>query len=96
MAFVKQHSLRRKVIVALVIITICLIASIAGALALVHHASTGRLYDDVAKIPHRHVGLVLGCSRLLGDGAPNPFFKSRIQQTMATLLRMAGRRGASI
>ena len=41
-------------------------------------AAAGRTYSDPASIPHRHVGLVLGCSRHLGDGSPNPFFDSRI------------------
>jgi SanA protein len=36
------------------------------------------LYDDVALIPKRHVGLLLGCSERLRDGKPNPFFVSRI------------------
>jgi SanA protein len=37
------------------------------------------LYDDVALIPKRHVGLVLGCAANLRDGRPNPFFTSRIE-----------------
>src|SRR5258708_24669943 len=30
-------------------------------------------------LPHRRVGLVLGCSRRLGDGTPNPFFENRVR-----------------
>ncbi len=89
MVLAKQKSLRRKIVLVLVSVAICLIASITGALALVRHASAGRLYDDVGKIPHRQVGLVLGCSQFLGDGTPNPFFKSRVHA--ATELFQAGK-----
>ncbi|HEY6248672.1 MAG TPA: ElyC/SanA/YdcF family protein [Candidatus Angelobacter sp.] len=30
-------------------------------------------------MPHRQVGLVLGCKKTMGDGAPNPFFDSRLR-----------------
>jgi SanA protein len=89
MSFPKKQKLARKMILMLLVIATCLIGAIAGALALVRHASTGRLYTNVAEIPHRHVGLVLGCSRLLGDGTPNPFFNSRLRA--ATELFQAGK-----
>lgn len=79
MALAKQQSLRRKLVLALIVIAAGLLGSVAGALALVRHASAGRLYDNVAEIPHRQAGMVLGCSRLLGDGTPNPFFTSRVR-----------------
>jgi SanA protein len=38
----------------------------------------GLTYDNVAAIPHRKVGLVLGCSPRLGNGDRNWFFKNRM------------------
>lgn len=71
--------MRKKIILALVVVVVCVLGSIYGALALVRSAASGRLYSGTAEIPHRQVGLVLGCSRRLGDGMPNPFFASRIR-----------------
>ena len=45
----------------------------------VQRGTRGRTYSDVSAIPARRVGLVLGCSRLLGDGRRNAFFDNRIQ-----------------
>lgn len=60
-----------------------------GSLRMIHRAAAGRVYSNPTEIPHRRVGLVLGCSRRLGDGSPNPFFDSRIQA--ATELFRAGK-----
>jgi SanA protein len=51
---------------------------IGTATILVQRSARDKTYSDVAAIPHRHVGLVLGCSRLLGDGRRNAFFDNRI------------------
>jgi SanA protein len=37
------------------------------------------IYESVEEIPHRKVALVLGTSRKLSDGRPNPFFTNRIE-----------------
>jgi SanA protein len=37
------------------------------------------IYESVEEIPHRKVALVLGTSRKLSDGSPNPFFTNRIE-----------------
>ena len=42
-------------------------------------STNGYTYSDVAAIPHRDVGLVLGCSRQLPDGRQNLFFAYRIR-----------------
>lgn len=59
------------------IIGLCL-AAIVGAGALVRAAARGRTYADVAAIPHRRVGVVLGCAPRLADGRRNLFFCHRI------------------
>src|SRR5215471_15327203 len=51
----------RKMLLWLVLIAVIGIASVLGTLALVRRASAGRLYSSAAEIPHRRVGLLLGC-----------------------------------
>ncbi len=41
-------------------------------------SAESRLYDSTTDIPERHVGLVLGCARILGNGRPNLYFSFRI------------------
>src|SRR5215831_4157585 len=64
-----------------VIVLIALVAAVSLPLAgwMIDRAANGRLYRNVASIPHRRVGLVLGCSEYLGRGYVNPFFTTRIQ-----------------
>lgn len=51
---------------------------------LVLRAGAGRLYSNVADIPARDVGLVLGTSaRTAGGGSENPFFEHRIAAAAA-------------
>jgi SanA protein len=54
---------------------------IAGAFAanmMIVRAATDKTYSDVRTIPHRRVGLVLGCQMRLSDGRLNHFFQARI------------------
>jgi SanA protein len=46
-------------------------------------------YSDVPSIPHRKVGIVLGCPRKVSGGRINPFFSTRI--TAAVALFRAGK-----
>ena len=64
------------------------LAAILLAGVLVRFAARDRTYDDVVELPHRQVGLVLGCSSRTTEGRPNPFFVHRIQA--AADLFMAG------
>lgn len=50
---------------------------VAGVM--VKQAARGRTFEEVGGVPHRKVGLVLGCSSRLSDGSPNPFFVNRMQ-----------------
>ncbi|HKA01956.1 MAG TPA: ElyC/SanA/YdcF family protein [Candidatus Solibacter sp.] len=63
-----------------------LLAAALGAVAslplagwMIDRTANGRVYSSVASIPHRRVGLVLGCAETLGRGYVNPFFTTRIQ-----------------
>src|SRR5262249_55513168 len=74
----RNKSVVSRFLLVLLLLLLALGALAAGSLAMVRRTAAGRLYSSAAEIPHRHVGLVLGCSRRLGDGTPNPFFNSRI------------------
>ena len=54
-----------------------------GATTLIDWEARGRTYSDVRLIPHRRVGLVLGCVKLLPGGWTNPFFSNRIEAAAA-------------
>ena len=54
------------------------IGSMLTSAAVVRESAHGRTYSDVRAIPHRPVGLVLGCSMRLSNGAFNPFFVNRV------------------
>ena len=64
-------------ITAAISIGICLMA-IIGAGALIRTSAKGLTYSTPSLIPHRCVGLVLGCSRQLPNGRANLFFTYRI------------------
>lgn len=58
----------------LVVCGVCLFV----ARLLVAHAAYNRTFSDLSLIPHRRVGLVLGCPRRLAGGWTNPFFENRM------------------
>jgi len=90
MAYIPAQSKRRlgvRVVVrAAGILAVLAILWIAAASLVVIATARGRTYSDPAAIPARRVGLVLGCSRFLGDGRRNSFFDNRIQAA-AQLIR---------
>jgi SanA protein len=51
--------------------------SVAVSRILIAHAAAGKTFSDVTQLPHRHVGLVLGCPPMY-RGLPNPFFVYRM------------------
>jgi SanA protein len=53
-------------------------AAVVGATALVNRAAAGRTYTNLNAIPHRRVGLVLGCAEFVGGHWENPFFANRV------------------
>ena len=64
---------------------VCLCAVVAIGAAVVGFSSfavdrvaQGKLYTDAAAVPHKRIGLLLGCSRQLSDGRMNIFFHNRI------------------
>jgi SanA protein len=45
----------------------------------IEQASASRVSADLSHLPHKRVGLVLGCSPTLNSGAPNWFFQNRME-----------------
>ena len=75
----KPGTIRRNIArVAAVGAILCLLA-IAAVSACVKFSALGRTYDDPADVPHRRVGLLLGCPRLVTNRRPNYFFRYRIE-----------------
>jgi vancomycin permeability regulator SanA len=70
--------MRKKIPLTVGVLAVCGFAGFLGALAMVRRAASGRLYSIIAEIPHRKVGLLLGCKKSMGDGM-NPFFESRVR-----------------
>ncbi|MEI6149964.1 MAG: ElyC/SanA/YdcF family protein [bacterium] len=66
----------RKAIAATAVVLVA--GAFIGSGALIRTAAQGRTYSDVSAIPHRKVGLLLGCSRRLSDGRANLFFAHRV------------------
>lgn len=46
-------------------------------------SAKGRTYSDINAIPHRPVGLVLGCSKYLANGQLNAYYANRIAAAVA-------------
>jgi len=68
----------RKQFVILALFFSTSLLAIIGAAEMIHSAAKDRTYSDVTLIPHRRVGLLLGCSRTLSDGRQNLFFQNRV------------------
>jgi SanA protein len=64
-------------IITTITITLTLIA-VLGAGWSIRSSAKGRIYSDVSLIPHRKVGVILGCSQRISDGRANLFFSYRI------------------
>lgn len=68
---------RKLLIVLGILLCLCAVSLYVSRL-LIARAARDKTYTDVSLIPHRHVGLVLGCPRRAPGGWPNPFFANRI------------------
>lgn len=69
---------RKKLIILVFILFSASLLAIFGAACVIQSTTEGRTYSSVTSIPHRRVGLILGCSRTLYDGRQNLFFRNRI------------------
>jgi len=71
---------RLKTLATIVMLGILLcLAVMLSARYTILRTSKGKTYSDVAEIPHRKVGLLLGCSQFLPNGRANLFYTYRTQ-----------------
>lgn len=50
--------------------------------AIIENSTKGKTFSDMVQIPKNRVGLVLGTSKRLTDGQPNPYYIYRINATI--------------
>ena len=75
--------MRRTVYGLLILGAVLAALSVAGAALAVGRCARGLTYTAIAAVPHRPVGVVLGCTPALADGRPNLFFRYRIDAAAA-------------
>jgi SanA protein len=68
----------RKFLIILGILLFLSVVSVFASRILIARSARNKTFTDVSLIPHRHVGLVLGCPRRVPGGWSNPFFENRI------------------
>ena len=80
---------RRRIVIAGLLLLVLAVAAIAACQWVVMGTGRGRLYDTIAEVPVRDVGLLLGTTEKHPDGSHNLYFDYRI--TAAAELYKAGK-----
>ena len=83
LSVVAKRHIRRRLLFLAILLTLAGAGAVLGSAWLVKRAARGRTYADVNAIPHRHVGVVLGCMKMLSHNRPNLFFNNRIRAAAA-------------
>ena len=73
-----QALMFRKVLFAFCVLVMLCVAALLAARIVIAHASKGKTYSNISLIPHRRVGLILGCPKRTFGGWSNPYFENRI------------------
>lgn len=63
----------------LILVTVMALVALAGPSIWISACTRGRCTSDLAKVPDRQVGLVLGTSRRIPNGGPNYHYGNRIE-----------------
>jgi len=80
---------RRKILISTILLAGLILLTIVYCDKRVETVSNGRMYSDLAQIPHNHVGILLGTGKYLAGGYLNPYYQYRIDA--ATELIKAGK-----
>jgi len=75
--------MKRNLIMLGLVAVFLFVAGPFAASVLIVRAAKDKTYSDVEMIPHRRVGVVLGCPKTLSDGKPNLFFQTRVTAAAA-------------
>lgn len=78
-------SKRKKLFVSLMLLVGVLLLVIFYCDRQVGLAAKGKTYSDVTRVPHHHVGLLLGTGKYLGSGMVNPYYNYRIEAALKLL-----------
>jgi SanA protein len=70
---------RRSVLIFGLVVVDFVVAGAFVANFAISSAAKNKTYSDIGRIPHRRVGLVLGCPERLSDGRFNLFFQARVR-----------------
>ena len=81
--FLMLKNIFAKLAIALLTLGLITMLAITAINIYVTRKTTLQTYDDVAEIPHRKVGLLLGCSRYAAGGRLNQFYQYRINAAVA-------------
>jgi SanA protein len=73
----------RRLFRRILLILACVALLTAGVDQWVRSSTRMQMYDEVAAIPHRKVGLLLGTSKFLGNGWINHYYRYRIAAAVA-------------
>jgi SanA protein len=68
----------RKLFFAFCVLVAFSVVSLIAAKILIARAAKDKTYSNVSLVPHRRVGLVLGCPKRVFGGWSNPYFENRI------------------
>jgi SanA protein len=71
--------MRKKIIFLLGFLFLCFVLLALVCNRIINQAAVGKLYSDPATIPFNKVGLLLGTSKFLSSGLPNPYYRNRIE-----------------
>jgi SanA protein len=68
----------RKLVFAFCALVAFSVVSLIAARIVIARAAKDKTYSNVSLVPHRRVGLVLGCPKRVFGGWSNPYFENRI------------------
>lgn len=83
LAHLLRSSGKKRLVFFLLIAGSMAILTLLWSGAAIRLAARGKTYNSVQSIPHRRVGLVLGCCPYLNVRRPNPFYQNRIAAAVA-------------
>lgn len=78
-------TIRKKLIVSSILLLVLCILVIVYCDRQVRLAAAEKIFSDVTRLPHHHVGLLLGTGKYLSSGAVNPYYQYRIEAALELL-----------
>lgn len=70
---------RKKLFISLILLLALFLLLVFYCDKQVNAAAKGKIFSDINKVPHHHVGLLLGTGKYLSDNRVNPYYSYRIE-----------------